>query len=629
VATLEHGDVGRAGLGESMSISESEGVGGSLNDSGMFNNVDYRRVWPWLGLGCVLIVYLISVLELHPANFFGLTQDDTMYFSSAQALSQGKGYILPNLPWTPPATKYPILYPWILSWVWRWSPSFPSNLNAAVALSVLFGMAYVSLAFVFFRQFRALSLAETLLLTAFCALQPSVLLYSGSILSDIPFSAFALAAMLLANAATKRDAPPARAVTCGMVAGVALLVRTLGVPLVAGILAAALFRRAWRQAAFFSASVAPFFLWGAWQVVRSTRSMATVDLSHASPGFVQTWTFYLSYIGMRRLNLGDLHLFGSMLGTQVIYLFAHVAGFFLGPLLEGHLGLSFLTTILVLWILGLGIVHGARQVGWQPVHFALPFYALVILAWDFVEVQRFLIPFLPLFAVSFWLGGKWIASELVATLRRSRSLVERSFAATFGMILAILALGLAWNLAANHDRAKLRLLSRTREALLVEKLEAYNWLRRNSAVDARVIAGEDGSVYLYTNRQSMSYMVLSRIGLFDPTRFRYDLDHITDVAREIHAAYWMAIPNDNERQWVSARIPLESRLLQVESVLPEVFRSGAGHVHIYALPCIRHPEDPACEKADRVLFPSHTETDAKDAAVPGPPSATLTEGVRQ
>src|SRR5208282_1236889 len=150
----------------------------------MLKKAHFRRVWPWLGLACVLIVYLISVLKLHPANFFGLTQDDTIYFSSAQALSQGKGYILPDLPWTPPATKYPILYSWILSWVWRWNPSFPSNLNAAVAISVVFGLAYVSLAFVFFRQFRALSAAETLLLTAFCAVQPSVLFYSGSILSD-------------------------------------------------------------------------------------------------------------------------------------------------------------------------------------------------------------------------------------------------------------------------------------------------------------------------------------------------------------------------------------------------------------------------------------------------------------
>ena len=67
-------------------------------------------------------------------NFF----DDAYYFGSAKALAQGGGYIIPNLPGGPPQTKYPVLYPWLLSWVWRWYPSFPSNilaLNAGLMLT--------------------------------------------------------------------------------------------------------------------------------------------------------------------------------------------------------------------------------------------------------------------------------------------------------------------------------------------------------------------------------------------------------------------------------------------------------------------------------------------------------------
>jgi len=594
----------------------------------MIKDAHYRKIWPWAGLGCILIVYLISVLELHPANFFALAQDDTIYFSSAQALSQGKGYVLPNLPWTPPATKYPILYPWMLSLVWRWNPAFPANLTTAIAISVAFGMAFISLAFAYFRRSRELSLAEVLLLTAFCALQPVVLFYSGSISSEIPFSALALAAMLLADTATNRDAGPAQTISCGIVAGVALLLRALGLPLIAGILAAALIRRAWRQAAVFSASVAPFFVWQALQMAHSATPLPAVDLSHPAPGFVQTWTYYLSYTAMRRLNLGDLHVAGSMVGTQLIYLLTHVPGYFLGSLLEGHVGVWFAASVLILWILGLGMVQGIQQAGWQPVHLVLPFYILVILAWDYPEILRFLIPFLPLFAVSFWMGGKWIVSELAATLRGSRSVVERSFAAPFGVVLAILTLGIACNFVANKDRAQLRSLSRTRAALIPEKREAYDWLRHNSAVDARVIAGEDGGLYLYTGRPAMSYMALSRIGAFDPARLRYDLDHITDVARAIGAEYWVASPDDSDKQWVSAKAPLEARLLQVESVLPERFRSSGGRVRVYALPCIQHPEDPSCEMANRVLFPSYPETHAKDATVPGPPGTPAGKGLR-
>ena len=91
--------------------------------------------WVWLGLAGIAILYLAAIVRLHPANFFGVTQDDTIYFSSARALTAGSGYVLPSVPGTPPATKYPILYPWILSWVWRWNPSFPANLRDALGIT--------------------------------------------------------------------------------------------------------------------------------------------------------------------------------------------------------------------------------------------------------------------------------------------------------------------------------------------------------------------------------------------------------------------------------------------------------------------------------------------------------------
>src|ERR1700719_4068974 len=89
----------------------------------------YRSVLPWLGLVCIAILYVVAIVRLNPTSFFGMTGDDSLYFSSAKALSEGKGYVLPSLPGEPPATKYPILYPWLLSWVWRWNPSFPENLD--------------------------------------------------------------------------------------------------------------------------------------------------------------------------------------------------------------------------------------------------------------------------------------------------------------------------------------------------------------------------------------------------------------------------------------------------------------------------------------------------------------------
>src|SRR6266478_5991420 len=129
-----------------------------------------RNVRTWLILAGICLVQVACVWRLHPTNYFGLSGDDSIYFTSAKALAEGKGYILPSLPGSPPATKYPILYPWLLSWVWRWNPSFPANLSAAAALNTAFGDLYVVMTFLFLRGLKRLSSTAILIVTGFCAL---------------------------------------------------------------------------------------------------------------------------------------------------------------------------------------------------------------------------------------------------------------------------------------------------------------------------------------------------------------------------------------------------------------------------------------------------------------------------
>jgi len=165
-----------------------------------------RRTLPWFGLCCILVVYFFSVLRFNPLDLFGTTQDDSLYFSSAKAIANQQGYILPSVPGGPVATKYPILYPWILSWVWRWNPSFPSNLRAAVALTAAFGVVFLVSTFVFLRRLKGIGDSTALLITFFTALHPVVLYYSANVLSDIPFAALAFTAMVVADQAMRPNA---------------------------------------------------------------------------------------------------------------------------------------------------------------------------------------------------------------------------------------------------------------------------------------------------------------------------------------------------------------------------------------------------------------------------------------
>ena len=54
-----------------------------------------RRIFVALVLLSIAIIYVVSIVRIHPTYLFGLTEDDGIYLSSAKALAEGKGYILP------------------------------------------------------------------------------------------------------------------------------------------------------------------------------------------------------------------------------------------------------------------------------------------------------------------------------------------------------------------------------------------------------------------------------------------------------------------------------------------------------------------------------------------------------
>jgi hypothetical protein len=177
------------------------------------------------------------------------------------------------------------------------------------------------------------------------------------------------------------------------------------------------------------------------------------------------------------------------------------------------------------------------------------------------------------------------------------------------MILLLLAV--CWNFAGG-DREWFRNRSRERASLLPEKREAYQWLAHNSATKARVIATEHAVLYLYSGRQSIEHITFLPTGSYDPKQTDWDLLHVTDVAKAIGAEYWFASADDGAQSSKSGKALIVARLEQVESVLPELFRSSGGHVRIYGLDCVRQPEGTGCEAADRILFPSAQDSGAPD-----------------
>jgi hypothetical protein len=96
-----------------------------------------------VGLAVLAAAYILVAAWQYSPALFGAYHDDTLYFSAAKALAAGDGAVLPNLPDSPAQTKYPPLYPLLLSLVWRVQPAFPDNLSWAWALYLAFGLVRV------------------------------------------------------------------------------------------------------------------------------------------------------------------------------------------------------------------------------------------------------------------------------------------------------------------------------------------------------------------------------------------------------------------------------------------------------------------------------------------------------
>jgi hypothetical protein len=544
-----------------------------------------RRAFPWIGLCCILAVYVVSVIRINPQDLFGIKQDDSLYFSSARALANQNGYILPSVPGGLIATKYPVLYPWILSWVWRWNPSFPSNLRDAVGITVAFGVIFLVCVFVFLRRLEGIEDFAALLLTFFVALHPVVLFYSASVQSDMPFAALALAAMLAADRAMQPKAGGARAVGCALLTGFSILLRLFGVPIAAGILAAAVVRRAWQQAAIFCGVLLPF---GGAVVWRGMFAQPVVPLrasgGMAAAGFTQAWTYYTSYQGFWRLSVPNAHILWLMVRDNALFLFRAPSDYFLTPLLTGNTIAGTALTLLVTAGIFAGLVRQSHGRGRESIHWAFPFYAALILVWNYPDTDRFLFLFLPLFAAGLWFEARHFLTFTYGTFTRSKMQGEKIIAGILALGVVAVLCGMVLNYARGARTILAQMVS-DRASLLAEKREAYQWLSCCTSPEDVAMAYEDASLYLYSGRQSMRPAVFPTSGKYELTYIQDSLDHITDVAHVLGARYWLIADDDFGMEWEPATSLGRAREAELEKTLPLVFQSHNKRIRVYRIGC--------------------------------------------
>ena len=146
----------------------------------------------------IITCFIIAVFAATGINreVVGLCHDDGIYVILGKALSEGEGYRLVNLPSSPYQTKYPVVYPFLISCVWP-TADFPDNIfyikliNIFFLFLILLETYYICLAL--FEGKKNLSFYIVML----TGMSQWMFYFSINALSEIPFLFFSLTAALL------------------------------------------------------------------------------------------------------------------------------------------------------------------------------------------------------------------------------------------------------------------------------------------------------------------------------------------------------------------------------------------------------------------------------------------------
>ena len=214
-----------------------------------------------LGAAAAAALYLaLAASSPVSLGFFG---DDAVYATTAKALAEGRGYRHIEIPGEPLQTKYPPLYPAVLSLVLRARPDLPGSFSWLLAPTALAGAGAVALSALYWRRVLGASRRFGIALAVLAALSPVLLAFTRVAMSELLYALFATAALLCLDERASAKGSTLWLLLGALLVGCAVLTRTIGVSLALAAVAALLLRRRTADAllvgAVILACVAPWW----------------------------------------------------------------------------------------------------------------------------------------------------------------------------------------------------------------------------------------------------------------------------------------------------------------------------------------------------------------------------------
>jgi hypothetical protein len=471
--------------------------------------------------------YLAWTLRTMPQ--LGFYHDDSIYWVSARSLAVGNGYRIESLPGQPYQTKYPPLYCALLAGIWKINPQFPSNLVLATIFAWLMMPLFLWMLWILLRDY-GFSLRARSVLVLIAGLSPVTVVFSFSLMPELLFTALLITCMILAERATKADAPVWLAILAGICAGLAYLTKSVAAPLLVTVPLVFALRKQYRKAAAFFATMLPAVAAWQWWVAR--------HLTHTGDLATMYYTDYVRY-----------QLYNVPFHDLPLVIWYNLDGFLMGVgrlmIFDIPYGSKHLERVLAVAAIAGCVRLAMRRKELQYSLAALGMSAL-LLVWHFPPDQRFVFPLYPLLLMG-------LATELSNILRVLRftwdkpAFADRCAAAGVGGLLAAIAAFAIFCNAFGLTHFVPDLFNSYR-ADFEARDRAYNWIERHAPAGANIYAYEDPVEFLYTGHKS------SRLPI--PPKFLYHSDDagieklmgsIGGFAREKRLNYLLLTPDDFHR----------------------------------------------------------------------------------
>lgn len=382
----------------------------------------------------------------------------------------------------------------------------------------------------------------------------------------------------------------------GVLAGTSVGLRSLGIPVAAGIGLLLLCRRRFRLLFWFCLTGLPLTLFWSWPTVRTVLGLSAPAVmgNLTRSGWTQTVCFYSSYACDWKRSVPDLAALWSVIKLNLFFMAREPGVLLLRPLApNGTLG-RLAPAILLSAAAYVGIARSWRRNGCRPLHAIFPLYFLAVVFFPY-GVDRYAMPFAPLFFAGLWLESNHLGGFVKAQLSQGRHIDERVGALLLGLGALALAGIVTFNYAYAEHR-QLMLDTRNDVRALKNQLGAYNWIREHALPHARVIAFEDGLAYLYTGRPSIPQATVGIDAVYlDGSGYALqDAAQIADVARHVGASYWLTTPYDDLLEKKTDRALLLAKRKELLAGVPVLYRSPDGSVTLYDTRCLWAPAGAPC-----------------------------------